>query len=462
MKLQNTEAIFEIVGNYPVVDQFDVLYSNLMSGSTYDNYITGSLLTRVNVFGVEVYLKGDRGLAFSRLGVDRAALPSVKSQKNSYEFQPWRERAGTIRNVRIFSESERFYDSLTPNISKMVKALNGSIVKLDLNTAFNFGFYNAIVFDNDVYNPSDSLGITPVGFELSFPFEPAFSGIPRDRRFSQSIISDVDISNSPVDTFQTKTLLIIEEYSGSHFIPSISPPPASSSFNANFWLDSINKFSAPSYFFGPAANENDSTKVLFGFGDRNSYMIKDNDNVIIGRKNLPDRRYFLDSAAYYTSISPIIRGWKYGLIDGNPHYTSTVFRRDRFGQFRDMLEQRLFSSTIQDSKNSPVNYLGGVETPAISSPIPGEKVFIENPPVQIGFVKQTIFEQNVSSVSSKKLVYVNEKPTNTWSSNLSEYATSSLPYFDGVSRNRTPTTIIPSSFVVTTLADTFGKIVIGT
>jgi hypothetical protein len=39
----NSENVFEVIGDYPVVDQFDVLYSNLLSGSIFDSYVTGVL-----------------------------------------------------------------------------------------------------------------------------------------------------------------------------------------------------------------------------------------------------------------------------------------------------------------------------------------------------------------------------------------------------------------------------------
>jgi hypothetical protein len=153
---------------------------------------------------------------------------------------------------------------------------------------------------------------------------------------------------------------------------------------------------------------------------------------------------------------PIIRGWRYGLIDGNPHYTSAVFRRDRFGQFRDMLEQRINSTTILDAKNSPINYLGDVETPAM--PLPpdvvsflGTNEFGETlkegtifRPVTVSFVKQSISPEN-------KLIYPSVLPTNTWSSNLSMYATSSLPYFDDIGRNRSklPDVVLNTSYYTT-------------
>lgn len=42
---------------------------------------------------------------------------------------------------------------------------------------------------------------------------------------------------------------------------------------------------------------------------------------------------------------PILRGYKYGLFDCLPRVPTSVYRRDKFGQVRDLLEQRLFYAT---------------------------------------------------------------------------------------------------------------------
>ena len=46
----NSESIFEVIGDYPVVDQFDILYAKLQSGSYLDNYVTGTLPNRGRLF----------------------------------------------------------------------------------------------------------------------------------------------------------------------------------------------------------------------------------------------------------------------------------------------------------------------------------------------------------------------------------------------------------------------------
>lgn len=44
--------------------------------------------------------------------------------------------------------------------------------------------------------------------------------------------------------------------------------------------------------------------------------------------------------------APIIRGWGYGLASGIPTATKAIWRRDHYGHFRDMFEQRLFTKLL--------------------------------------------------------------------------------------------------------------------
>ena len=95
-----------------------------------------------------------------------------------------------------------------------------------------------------------------------------------------------------------------------------------------------------------------------------------------------------------------VRGFKYGLWHGVPQQPRAYYRHNRFGQFRDMLEPRIDTRTMVPG---PESGLGA--------------------PIRVRFVD-----------SNNKRV----KPSSTESSNLSQRATSSLPYFDGISRNRGP------------------------
>lgn len=119
-------------------------------------------------------------------------------------------------------------------------------------------------------------------------------------------------------------------------------------------------------------------KVLFGIGSGPSGSV------------YPEARI---SSNYVANV--IARGTKYGLVNWKPQFTKAVYTRNKFrGMKADMLEQRLFTKTRDD------------QTSKISSINP---VFCE---------------------------FSLTNPEATFSSNLSSECTSSLPYFDGVYRNR--------------------------
>lgn len=490
----NSEAVFSVIGDYPVTDQYDVLYSSLQAGSIYDNYVTGSLLVRnADKTG---FSKGERGFVFSRLAVSQNQRPNLSFTTGSagYFFQPLRERAGTIRNVKLFSTDERFYDSLAPRLQEMIRTLGGDIVTFNYlatsgDATSGLGVHNAVVFDNDAFNPFHELsGLSPIGFEQSFPFEPKFSQVKRARRLADAFVSKKLWTGTPPDyygeisPFKKNKLLILEFNSGSFFsgstvaISTPFTPYPGTSFDANWWLGDIS-YQFGALLFGNATPETETAKILFGFGDRHSIKIKTFGGVdyVVGKRNLAQSRADILNVTNKLRFGPIIRGWKYGLIDANPHYSSCVFRRDRFGQFRDMLEQRLNTTFISDEINSPMNYLGDVERPA-TPPADSFKVQIgaaglslgaitnlpsidsmtNNSPIRVNFTRLSYIE------ATKQLIYYSEKPENTWSSNLSSFATSSLPYFDDVSRNRNQILSSPSSIILSSLSDLFGNATIGT
>ena len=90
-------------------------------------------------------------------------------------------------------------------------------------------------------------------------------------------------------------------------------------------------------------------------------------------------------------------GFRYGIVNINLLKSEAVFRRDKYGQFRDMLEQRHDTAFWSAGK--------------LDSPI--KIIFVER--------------------ASNLIV----DPSQTSSQNLSIFATSSLPYFDGETKDRT-------------------------
>ena len=207
---------------------------------------------------------------------------------------------------------------------------------------------------------------------------------------------------------------------------------------------------------GPA----DLNKVLFGFGDATTvfydktmtssgdptgYTRRGTHNWPEFRKNkATEHRYgglndYENTSGSIWSTSPIIRGWKYGLYNGLPDFSSAYFRQGKYGQFRDMLEQRLFTVfSKDDSQNfSSTAQNKNLLTTKVSTDPDG--------PVVVKFLD-----------SNENLT----KPINTQSQNLSIFATSSLPYFDLQQRNRPQDTPLTNLSLINFSLDNAGNITI--
>lgn len=91
-------------------------------------------------------------------------------------------------------------------------------------------------------------------------------------------------------------------------------------------------------------SETQISKLLFGFGD--NYQGVPIINAITSSKLQND--IGLVNGYYVASID--IRGWKYGVVNGFPTYSSCIYRNNRYGQLRDMLEQRKLTKFF-DARN---------------------------------------------------------------------------------------------------------------
>ncbi|NBW06461.1 MAG: hypothetical protein EBR82_00370 [Caulobacteraceae bacterium] len=143
-------------------------------------------------------------------------------------------------------------------------------------------------------------------------------------------------------------------------------------------------------------------------------------------------------SSFQFGISPVIRGWKYGMVSALPIHSKTIFRRDRFGQFRDMLEQRQYTKFVSvktdplDGDATSHNEKKGLKANIAmlkKLPVSPKKTpVVGDPAVEVNFVKQSY---TADSRGIGKIFSVKVDPYSTNSQNLSTEVTSSLPYFDG-------------------------------
>jgi len=107
-------------------------------------------------------------------------------------------------------------------------------------------------------------------------------------------------------------------------------------------------------------------------------------------------------------------GMKYGVLNYRPHYSSAVYRRDSFGQFRDMLEQRPYAKFYKSGLND-------------GTPGPIEIKFVQiltNQAMDPDHIVQKERDSGTSDTYGSQV----KKPTQ--SRNISIIASSSIPYTD--------------------------------
>jgi hypothetical protein len=262
----------------------------------------------------------------------------------------------------------------------------------------------------------------------SFPYEPRYLKIPRQQFIERSFLANylLDFSVDYLTALIAGAISIPPTPIKGFFfgpagserpsVPAVAPATITNAvYNAHdfLWISDANLRVKNEFNNTPtgSANVSDAVKALFGFGDLNNRIYSDIGSAFYGTTHFADtRRRNDDQGSNFGqkwAMSPLIRGWKYGVYSGLPTFSKAYFRQGSYGQVRDMLEQRPFTKFYQTSEKNQgiVNFRLGT-TPAA---------------VTVKFVNAT-----------GSLV----KPDTTTSQNLSFEVTSSFPYFDGETRNR--------------------------
>lgn len=463
-----------------ILDQYEVEYKETYTSGTYDQVVMGKMVVVERQFGIKTYVTGARGVVYGSNNAAYAGSPGTGvfdyTNSVSYRLQPYTEKAGNCRAAKLPCYQERIYDTLLPDPITCFK-LNGAnlflIVSGTANQAEvpgigpNWGpdmWTNAFVIFNNYIPSGNSSNLRNLNtgvdrhWTKAFPYEPKYSSVQRQKTLS---FKDIEVSYEAKFKTSTMTLLPTARKMTNLIVGTVGPTGSlktDATFGApyvswfHYWaVDSKIGSSRPiagraSSILTGSLPADETIKVLFGYGDSSTAFfsnIVDTNNpsgyALRGTTNWPTFRSKkltdTDFGSYpassyetitgsYWNISPIIRGWKYGIYNGLPDYTSAYFRQGRYGQFRDMLEQRQFVATIDESSTAPTLILG---------------------PVDVKFVDA---DQNLID------------PVSTQSQNLSQYATSSLPYFDLQSRSRPPLQPLTNLSLISFKVDEFANVTI--
>lgn len=253
---------------------------------------------------------------------------------------------GFSRTCKLTSENERFHDTNLPS-ARDIAVLNGSEI-------FGWSENRGVLI---VGHTNDFQANADATWNRAFPFEPRYSTAVRQLDASKFF----EVTEAGKDP---KVVLFL-------FARTVAA-------TRKFVVDR-----AGNYVLGE-----DFLLAYYGIGPNTLYT---------------GSSHYGEDATYLYGSKP--RAFKYGVLNALPQYSVAHFRRNHYGQFRDMLEQR------QDAKFYDVV---GIARDG-SQVAPG----VRRSPIQIGFSGSD-----------------GDNPYGTMSSNMSIEATSSVPYFDDVVRNR--------------------------
>ncbi len=392
----DTNAVHESIHNV-IVDEWDVGSSQEFTASMSAQFMSGT----TDRFLQRDELHWSRRQLIDATNFDpRNTFPSIYASEQQVNY--W-ERVQFFKNTQISSENEQFYDSMIPRFDELFR-VEGSGAP-----------YNAVVGSGDMLISLDFTDFVTVGYTVtdwtrSFPFEPKYARLTRTKLVDK-VTSRYNTSGFFGGSTRLSTLSPVDNKIAVELYPPTGSGDLGVVIGYHIYADSINgNFSGMRY--------SDIIKILYASGDYNNCRRNVFSEEPAGFYGSTCRPFFrtrtIDGTAPAygyggkTLRGAIIRGWKYGMLNAFEIQSKSIFRRNRYGQLRDMLEQRV------DSKFH--NGFG-----VLSSPI------------------------NVKFIGPKGSTV---KPENTYSSNLSFEATSSLPYFDGIVRNREEPLYVPSIYSV--------------
>lgn len=388
------------------LDQFETEPNMVYSGTYGDSIFVGSIFDANGRFPVASHASGS---------VQRATAKFHSFFQDYSGSLQNRDRGVSFRFTQHLAPAERFQDSIMPDILECYK-LNGGKLALAMQEYF---FVPVLVTDADgprganqpvgkmIFSSHGATGSLRVGggqvaddkWLNTFPFEQRYASVTRglDARFRKSsIVCECSESygvsgeiryDADTGTAFSSSLLSVEVIlppwapSGPGVPPSSPSLPQSEPVRYTFFdvTGSVSavtgRFNGKSAFtFPPASepdiffttfgtvkpNEKQIIKFLYGFGDNyqgtaiSTAVTSSKITSIVGVFN-----------GFYTTTADI-RGWKYGVFNAFPQYNTAVYRNNRFGQFRDMLEQRKqtkFYNEIANDRNLRVKgKLGSTES----------------------------------------------------------------------------------------------------
>jgi len=427
--LLDSDDIHEFIGAEPLLDKFDTISLQMLSGSNRDNIIAqGSwpILSHIS----------DPHLMFRALNQSkRGRVASVASGQ-----------AGTTgslnRFLKIYDPKRAYSDSLVPQLAYPIMTFKktstgGTTQNIQYNGEANKT--RAMVLSNNPNSGSfkwfTSLGVNfNTRFDLDLVSNSAVVAAENNTVFSVNPALRVRPSfDSSVGAFGIPGQDYIKTYEVGFLDPVSNDDPLGGAHALAIDFSMAGESTSYHPWYGSEVHKNG----IYGFG-KIGYGKANIRRRDLETKHALNKIFFGISAGFnrHSGVLPLaldnnsrrwslteLRGFRYGLMNVAPQSPHNVFRNNSFGQFADMIEQSPEGKFVARAEFAPqhdLNLEGMYSIP------------IEDPPVVCRFVT---IERQFEAIDGIQ-VRIAAFPEETNSHNLSMYSTSSIPYFDNEVRDR--------------------------
>ena len=326
---------------------------------------------------------------------DRTALGSVVSGSEEWEvatlvtdFTYQRSnpffRSGEVRYLRLASANQSIQDSYTPDIVGIYMTGSWGAGKLTTYAdSLDSGQPEILLLFATssvvVITGSDHVTVSNSEWRGSQPFEKKYSFVPTDRQQPKYRLDvGYEIARSgEYNLFQARVGNTEETVRTNSFVIGDASLDVAAPYtkSLNLYADSPGTYD-PGYSSPLLPDDWHPSPVSLGVGTFvNLLQCR---KLVFGIKPQPVYKFHTNTFGldecytFSTSLGITCEGWKYGLYNGIPTKFSCVFRQNHYGQFRDMLEQRIYTQTYNDSNiGGPLDNNGGISFIS-GSALPGE------------------------------------------------------------------------------------------
>lgn len=299
-------------------------------------------------------------------------------------------RSGTVRFVRLSSATQIIQDSVPPSIFELFLAGSGS----GSHAAYSSGEFGGnetflkmiFALDAQPLTASNGYRLNNIEWSYSFPYEKKYQQLAVNASLGNDVALEwLDNGGSFVSLSTTRQLdplkvAICTSVSG--VVPGGAKKTVFNNyFDVRGYYDTTTLTFISTSYVGTFASDIEAAKLVFGVNPKPASVLD---------AGLGLAEY---TSSYCTGST--IEGWRYGLYNGVPTKFSAVFRRDRYGQLSDMLQQRIYTKTFNNPEvgglfdaEGGINFLSGAAlsgevneylTASIYKGIDVENAYVVNP-----------------------------------------------------------------------------------